>query len=134
MPQFCVVNQETGFVAYEAATIGQVRGFLDGRNQEGIFRERILVDVEIRGEAFIGYRPVLIDDRTGQILASGPEIGIDELEECLFNVRVAILPAVVVKALAGWERPPGEIPDDDDDFLGGDDDDDAAEAWKGGSR
>jgi len=131
MPQFCVVNQETGFVAYEAATIGQVRGFLDGRNQEGIFRERILVDVEISGDVLLGYQAVLIDDRTGQILASGPEIGIDELEECLFNVRVAVLPAAVVKALAGWERPPGEITEDDDDFLGGDND---GEEWKGARR
>jgi len=131
--QFSVVNRDTSCIVYEAATIGQIRGFLDACSQVDFFASRVVIDVDMRGDSICGYRACLIDDRTGQIIAVGPEIGINEIEDTIYRTRIAVLPAAVVKSLMGWERPSSEIPDDDD-FLGGDDDDDAAEAWKGGSR
>lgn len=91
MPRFLCLERRSNDVVYEAGSLSQAVGFVDGADEP----LKIALEIESQQHTAINYRVCVVDQTTGQIVCGGPVIDGLSIPDALVNLALVFLPACI---------------------------------------
>lgn len=88
MPRFLCMSRENNAMLYEAETLPQARGFVEGTETPC----RIACELDLIGSTECYYRIVVIDEPTGQVVAEGPIVDLFEAPDAVAFLKLVLMP------------------------------------------